>query len=45
MLDFPEGSVVKNLPANAGHSRDLGSTPGMRRSLEKEMATHPSILA
>ena len=29
MLDFPEGSVVKNLPANAGNSRDLGSTPGM----------------
>ena len=45
MLDFLEGSVVKNLPANAGNSRDLCSTPGMRRPLEKEMATHPSILA
>ena len=36
------GSVVKNLPANAG---DMGSIPGSGRSLEKEMATHSSILA
>ena len=28
-LGFPGGSVVKNLPANAG---DLGSTPGFGRS-------------
>ena len=27
---FPGGSVVKNLPANAG---DMGSIPGLRRSL------------
>ena len=33
---FPDGSVAKNLPANAG---DTGSTPGPGRSLEKEMAT------
>ena len=33
--------VVKNLPANAG---DMGSIPGSGRSLEKEMATHSSIL-
>ena len=26
---FPGGSVVKNLPANAG---DMGSIPGQRRS-------------
>ena len=38
-LDFPEGSVVKNLLANAG---DTGSIPGLGRSLE--MATHCSIL-
>ena len=25
--------------------RDAGSIPGLGRSLEKEMATHPSILA
>ena len=33
---------VKSLPANAG---DLGVIPGSGRSLEKEMATHSSILA
>ena len=37
--------VVKNLPANAGNARDTGSIPGSGRSLEKEMATHSSILA
>ena len=31
-MGFPGGSVVKNLPANAG---DLGSTPGLRRSPEE----------
>ena len=34
--------VVKNPPANAG---DQGSIPGLRRSLEEEMATHSCILA
>ena len=38
---FPGGLVVKNPPANKG---DAGSTPGLERSLEKEMATHSSIL-
>ena len=45
---FPGGSVVKASARNAG---DLGSIPGLGRSLgradplEKEMATHSSILA
>ena len=39
---FPGGSVVKNMPANAG---DAGSIPGWEDYLEKEMATHSSILA
>ena len=30
---FPGGSVVKNLPANAGGARDAGSTPWSGRSL------------
>ena len=30
---FSEGSVVKNLPANAGDSRDVDSIPGPGRSL------------
>ena len=39
---FPGGSVVKNLPANAG---DMGLTPRLGRSPEEGMATHSSILA
>ena len=34
--------MVKNPPANAG---DAGSIPGWEDPLEKEMATHSSILA
>ena len=36
--------VVKNSPANAGDVRDVGSIPGLGRSLEKGTATHSSIL-
>ena len=39
---FPDGSVVKKLPANTG---DVGLSPGPGRfPLEEEMATHTSIL-
>ena len=34
--------MVKNLPANA---EDANLIPGLGDTLEKEMATHPSILA
>ena len=27
-VGFPSGSVVKNLPVNAGDPEDMGSTPG-----------------
>ena len=37
--------VEKNLPANAGDFRDTGSIPRWEDPLEKEMATHSSILA
>ena len=37
--------MVKYLPANAGDTRDAGLIPGSEESLEKEMATHSSILA
>ena len=30
---FPGGSVVKNPPANAGDSEDVGSTPRLGRSI------------
>ena len=36
------GLVVKNPPTNAG---DVGSIPAQEDPLEKEMATHSSILA
>ena len=39
---FPGGSVVKNLPANAG---DQDLIPGSGRSSGEGMATHNSILA
>ena len=40
-VGFPDGSVVKNPPANAG---DMDSIPGLGRSLENEMATYSHIL-
>ena len=42
VLSFPGGSVVKNPPANAG---DMGSIPGLGRSLGEGIATHSSTLA
>ena len=44
VLVFPGGTVVKNLPVNAGDARDLSLIPGSGRYLEEEMATHSSIL-
>ena len=42
--DFPGGSVVKNLPANAG---DMGSSPGPGRShmLQSNQAHVPQLLS
>ena len=37
--------LVKSLPANTGGTRDVGLIPGSGRFLEKEMATHSSILS
>ena len=37
--------MVKNPPANEGDSGDVGSIPGLGRSLEEERATHSSIFA
>ena len=37
--------MVKNTPANAEDIRDESSIPGQKDSLEKEMASHSSILA
>ena len=37
--------MAMNPPAYAGDARDTSSIPGSGRSLEKEIATHSSILA
>ena len=42
---FLGDSMVKNLPARAGDTRDLGSILWVERSQETKMATHSSILA
>ena len=39
------GAIVKNPPANAGDAGVVGSISGWEDPLEKEMATHSSILA
>ena len=41
---FPGGSVVKNLPANAGDAGDEGLIPGLGRSHRKKWQTHSSII-
>ena len=41
----PVALVVRNLPANAGDLRDVGSIPRLERSSGEGMATHSSILA
>ena len=41
-MDFPYSSVGKESACNAG---DPGSISGLEDPLEKEMATHSSILA
>ena len=41
-MDFPDSSVVKNLPASVG---GVGKSLGGEDPLEKEMVTHSSILA
>ena len=32
-MSFPGGTEVKNPPANAGDTKDVGSIPGLGRSL------------
>ena len=42
---LPGSSVVKNLPANAGNSGDIGSILGQEFPLEEEMAIHSNIIS
>ena len=39
-----DGSVLKNLPVNAGDARDVGSITGWEDPLEEEMAITPVFL-
>ena len=45
LVGLPDGSVVKNLPADIGEAGEASSIPGSGRFLEKGMATSFSILA
>ena len=42
---FPGGTEVKNLPANAGDTRDVVRSLGGEEPLEDGMETHSSIFA
>ena len=44
-LGFPDGSVIKNLPAMQETQQAWVQSLGWEDPLEKEMATHSSILA
>ena len=44
-MGFPGGSEVKNPPASAGDTRDMGLILGQEDLLEEEMATHFSVPA
>ena len=41
---FSGASIVKNLPANAGATGEMGLILGWKDTLEEETATHSSIL-
>ena len=43
--DFPDGTVVKNLPTNAGDTEMQVQSLGWENPLEQEITTHSSILA
>ena len=42
---FSGGSVVQNLPTNAGDTGDMILIPRSERAVEEEMATHFTVLA
>ena len=44
VLGFPDGSDGNESACNAGDTRDTSSIPESKDPLEKEMATHSSIL-
>ena len=45
LLGFPDGSMVKNPPANAGDIRDMGSVPGWEDPLGRAWQPTPVFLS
>ena len=45
LREYIGGTVIKNPPANAGDTRDVGLIPSWEDHLEKDMSTHSSIFA
>ena len=45
LMGLPGGSVVKNMPAKAGHVVSISGSLGQEDPQEKEMATDSSVLA
>ena len=43
-MGFPSGSVVKNLPANAGDAGDTGLIPGQKDPLGEKWQAHTIFL-
>ena len=43
-MGFPGGSVVKNLPANAGNAGDMGLIPGSGSSSEVGRKWQPTLI-
>ena len=43
-MGYQVALVLKNPPVKAGNIRDLGSIPGLKAPLGKDMATHSSSL-
>ena len=45
LMGLPRGSVVKNMPAKAGHVVSISGSPGQEDPQEKEMATDSRVLS
>ena len=43
-LGFPGGTLVKNLPVNAGDVRDMGSVPGWEDPWRRKRQSTPVLL-
>ena len=44
-MEFPGGSLAKNLPADAGDARDMGLIPGSGRSLGHDQSRDQCMIS